>query len=700
MTDDRRFELPDARMPIATMGTRATQRSRRPIRRRAATAVAAVALAATAMPIAAAPPAAASGTAVYADPAGLCAGLTPCFTTLQGAVDNAAPAPATVGLFPGTYAESVDLDAMGSAAGGGPGDLTLQALDASGMPATTGVLIDPGALGGPGAGFGLAAGQTVPFAGGIALLGLAVTSPDTVGVAILDALGDVEIRDLLVENCGTAGAVAFTAGALIATDVVAFLNQGNGLILMGSEATVEDVIALRNDGSGLGVIGDGLVTVRRVQADGNGDLGLGAGSCTRLEVEDVTADDNDEGGVQLGVGPSQCVFARGGAGLLSPLERPGFDALLDDPPAVARRSAEGGVVPVVATASGLSAGINGGFGVGVILSDGGTFVGGAALENVVADGNGGFGLAVGAETLQLAGASLTGNLSGLVLLVGSASVAQVTASDNTAAVITPPREGVGVYIGAPSSSEFVDLVAERNAFAGLALDSASELLPAAGPYRIAGGRFADNPFGIAAVGDGLVDVAIDGAEAADNAIVGIALPNLRHGTILGATATGNPTGISANVTAALEVRESEIAANQEGVTLVVQAGAAARVHCSNLRGNLPGAGLHLAGGDAADARANFWGDPSGPTHPGNPGGLGDLVRDGANGGAGAVDYSGFLAAEATPGDCIDPIALEIPAAGGAGLALLATLLALAGLAALRRRAAAADSASRRREDPR
>jgi len=244
------------------------------------------------------------------------------------------------------------------------------------------------------------------------------------------------------------------------------------------------------------------------------------------------------------------------------------------------------------------------------------------------------------------------------------------------------REGVGVYIGAAGPSDLVDVVAERNAFAALTLDSASELLPAAGPYRITGGRFAESPFGIAAVGDGLVGVAIDGAEAADNAIVGIALPNLRHGTIIGATATGNPTGISANVAAALEIRESEIATNQEGVALVVQPGATARVHCSNLRGNLPGAGLHLVDGSAADARANYWGAPSGPAHPGNPGGLGDLLRDGANGGAGSVDFSGFLAAEATPDDCLQPAVVEIPTADGPGLALLAVLLALGGLAAL------------------
>ena len=685
------------------MKTRNARSGRRPAGRRPAaprTAVLGLVLVAASQPGLAprAAASAASGTAVYADPAGVCAGLSPCFTTLQAAVDSAAPAPATVGLFPGTYAESVDLDAMGSAAGGGPGDLTLQALDAGGMPATTGVLIDPGAPGGPGAGFGLVAGQTVPFAGGIALLGLAVTSPDVVGVAILAALGDVEIRDLLVENCGTAGAVAFTAGAVIATDVVAFLNQGNGLILMGSEATAEDVIALRNGGSGLGVIGEGPAVVRRVQADGNGGAGLGAGSCTSLEVEDVTADDNDQGGVQLAVGPTQCVLPLG-AGLLAPLEPFDYRSLLDDPRALAR-PAQGGAVPVVATVSAVSATGNGGVGVGVILADGSTFLGGAVLANIAAEDNAGFGLAVGAATLQLAGASLTGNLSGLVLLVESAAVSQVTASDNTAPVITPPREGVGVYIGAVSASDLVDVVAERNAFAALALDSASELLPAAGPYRITGGRFAESPFGIFGAGDGLVDVAIDGAEAADNTVAGIALPNLRHGTILGTTAIGSPTGIAANVAAALEVRESEVAANQQGLILAVQAGAGARVHCSNLRGNLPGAGLHLVAGAAADARANFWGDPSGPTHPANPGGLGDLVRDGANGGAGAVDFSGFLAADATPDDCIAPAVVEIPTAGGPALTLLAILLALAGLAALRRRRAAVESTSPHPKEPR
>jgi hypothetical protein len=177
------------------------------------------------------PRAAAAGTTVYADPAGTCGGLAPCFATLQGAVDHAAPAPATIGMFPGTYAESVAFDAMGSAAGGGPGDLELQALDAGGMPTVGGVLIDPGASGGPGTGPGLIAGPVIAFPGGVALRGIAVTSPDTVGFGFR-VTGDVELEDLLLQGCGDNGGVVFVEGpgAVTARRVVALLNGGGGLL--------------------------------------------------------------------------------------------------------------------------------------------------------------------------------------------------------------------------------------------------------------------------------------------------------------------------------------------------------------------------------------------------------------------------------------------------------------------------------------
>ena len=647
--------------------------------------LAAAALLLAAVQIAA--PGAAQAATVYADPAGACAGLVPCFMTLQAAVDNAAPAPATVGLFPGTYAESVDLDSMGSAVvGGAPGDLVLQALDAAGMPATTGVLVDPGALGGPGAGFGISAGQAGPFGGDIALRGVAVTSPDSVGLALLDVAGGVELSDFNVEGASIGGAFVDADGPVTATDVVAFLNGGNGLVLVGSEVLMEDVIALRNLAGGAGGESLGPLTARRVAATGNGGLGFGVFSCTSVDVEDVTADDNDESGALISVDPAGCVaFAAASGPEALGRSAPFADAhaLLARPPRAPALAPRLGAVPVVATVTNLSASGNGDTGAIVGAQLDGEPFGGVVLEGILASGNERFGLGAFGEEVHLTDGTFTDNLSGAVVLAPSALVSQVTASDNAPAAFTPPMEGAGVYVISLGVVELTGVEAERNAFGGLVLDTV-EGQPAA-VYRVADSRFADNPVGIVSTGDGLADVEIADTEAAGNSAAGIALPNLRRGVLRATTATGNPTGILANVRSSLEVRESEIAANQEGIALVVQTGAFARVHCSNVRANTPSAGLHLVDGAAADARANFWGDASGPTHPGNPGGLGDLVRDGANGGDGAVDYSGFLAAEATAADCIEPVLFEIPTVGGAGLALLALLLLLGGLAALRGR---------------
>ena len=113
----------------------------------------------------------------------------------------------------------------------------------------------------------------------------------------------------------------------------------------------------------------------------------------------------------------------------------------------------------------------------------------------------------------------------------------------------------------------------------------------------------------------------------------------------------------------------------------------ARIGCSDLTGNTS-AGVQLAQGTSLDAPANWWGDPTGPTHPGNPGGSGDAVLDGATGDAGSVDYGGFLAQPATADDCPEgvPGPVGVPMLGRAGLVLLAGLFAvLAGFVLRRKR---------------
>ena len=83
---------------------------------------------------------------------------------------------------------------------------------------------------------------------------------------------------------------------------------------------------------------------------------------------------------------------------------------------------------------------------------------------------------------------------------------------------------------------------------------------------------------------------------------------------------------------------------------------------------------------------NFWGDTSGPTHPGNAGGNGDPVIDAANGGTGNVEYLPFLTGMATQDDCLTgiPEAIGVTALNGHGKGLLIVLFGLLGLIALPR----------------
>lgn len=61
------------------------------------------------------------------------------------------------------------------------------------------------------------------------------------------------------------------------------------------------------------------------------------------------------------------------------------------------------------------------------------------------------------------------------------------------------------------------------------------------------------------------------------------------------------------------------------------------VNGNNILDNTPWGIESLAFNGMLDATGNWWGDPTGPTHSGNPGGTGDAVSD-------YVDYGNFLAA--------------------------------------------------------
>ena len=120
------------------------------------------------------------------------------------------------------------------------------------------------------------------------------------------------------------------------------------------------------------------------------------------------------------------------------------------------------------------------------------------------------------------------------------------------------------------------------------------------------------------------------------------------------------TRTEANLAASMEVR-----LRPEG---------AMQVACSNFLGNGQ-PGLDLQTTHTVDARSNFWGQVSGPSHPGNPGGTGDPIQDGNNGGFGTVLFAPFLTGPATDEDCPLAPVTEVPALGLPGVMLLVLLLA-------------------------
>ncbi len=112
----------------------------------------------------------------YVDLNGSCNSLTPCYTTISAGV-AAATGGDTIYVFPGTYAESVDLDTMSL-----PGNISLVTVDGSGTPTPGTATIDPGAAGGPGTG---AAITSWDFYDNVTVDGFNVTSPDDDGIDIV-----------------------------------------------------------------------------------------------------------------------------------------------------------------------------------------------------------------------------------------------------------------------------------------------------------------------------------------------------------------------------------------------------------------------------------------------------------------------------------------------------------------------------------
>jgi len=216
-------------------------------------------------------------TPVYVDSdlANNCAGNSPCYTTIQEAVNNAGPAPAEVFVFPGltgTYVESVDLSLMGSAIGGGPGNITLVTVDATGTPTPGTVTVSPAT--GP-----AFYNSVASFPGSITIDGFNVTSPNDDGIS-LDVNSDVVIANVTANNAAGSGVnVLSETGNITVTNSTADGNGDSGFLLWAGEEVLPPFRDIANNpaGSGMAQSATGNVIVTDSSADDNGATEFGAG---------------------------------------------------------------------------------------------------------------------------------------------------------------------------------------------------------------------------------------------------------------------------------------------------------------------------------------------------------------------------------------------------------------------------------------
>lgn len=600
---------------------------------------------------------------VYADPAQICAGLTPCYASLQQAVDHAGPAPALIGVFPGVYAESVDLSGMGSAIAQAPGDLSLQALDGSGQPADSGVVVDPAAPGGPGSGAAIGTGPNAGFPGDLTLLGLAFRSPDANGLQAA-VLGNVLIEDFEADGAAEIGALILTQGNITVRRGQARLNR-IGLAMLGDRILVEEVAATRNLEIGIGAQATIELVASQLSASLN-TTGLTLFGCNDagITAQGVTAFDNLEDGIVLAVNPSDCD---------PPLEAvpASFDAarsLTGDPALLSRAGRTRGSGDDRIVAQAVSATGNGRIGLAAAAGE-------VVIDDLLASDNGEIGHFAQAVDYSLSQAFVTANATGAMVIADAAILEQVTFSDQFGIEPGVIQTGSGLIL-ATVEATLSDIEASDNASAGLLMRGWPGGTPAS--LTLSDGRFDRNTLGVGSFElSGPLAVDLLQVAVGDNLSAGLILDELSSAAISQLEATGQPMGLSLWVHGSLELTRSDIADNQTGLVLVTEAQSDTRLRCSNFQGNQD-AGLVLLQGSAADARGNYWGSAAGPTHPGNPAGSGDSINDGDNGAAGSVAFLPFLAQAATAGDCslqgTPQAALSVPLLGAPGLWLLILLM--------------------------
>ena len=551
-------------------------------------------------------PAHAGQPAIYVDPALACAGRTPCFATIQEGVRNAMPG-ALVNVFPADYAESVDIGLMGDAIGGPLDDLTLRTVNGAAIPTPGTASIMPAS----GAGI---FNSVAPFTGDLSIDGFTIQSPDDSGIEVAIE-GTVNLSHLVCDGNQEFGFVAdLRSGDVNVTDSSFSNNESAGLqFATANNVNFERVTANGNGDDGAAFVATGNVRVSESTFNENkDDNGLVFVTDGDVDFERVTASSNVEFGANFVAGGNVRIYeshfddSKDQIGLAFVSEG---DVSLEE--VTALRNAESGATFVL---------------------QGNLYIGHASFnDNQSGDGL----LFQGAVdvTFERVNADRNADNGARFLASGNVSISHSSFSEN--------KGGTGLSIINAVNVTLEQVVADGNRDDGAAL-----VLAGGGSMRVADSSFSDNTngTGLTIVGGARLEVArIVASRNGDDGLVDVGVENA---TIVGSRFEDNA---------------------GDGVILVPSTSSGEFVlRCNDIAGNARG--LVVAGNVAVLAENNYWGSPSGPTHPSNPAGTGDSIVDGANGGAGTVDFIPFLIRSAAEsGQCAtDPV----PALDTTALAVL------------------------------
>ena len=250
---------------------------------------------------------------LFVDAAGTCDGMTPCFTTIQQGVNNAV-ADSAVLVFPGTYAESVNLDLMGSAIAGSPGDISIvnyALFQALSSPAASAAEPAAAASALPPLDNLVAARQQVTAAVDRVLGGHTFAAGDPQAAAALPQVNVFPAAGAAFFHTGTfPGAMVSGGVALAGMTVKSLTTHGVSLPDVNGNITVIAVHADDNKGDGLLLHSHDEQIIEAVTAHRNTQHGLEVTSTADMMIlANVAADDNTGNGMMLTASDSAVLFA-------------------------------------------------------------------------------------------------------------------------------------------------------------------------------------------------------------------------------------------------------------------------------------------------------------------------------------------------------------------------------------------------------